>query len=631
MCGIVGISNYRSKQPVPEALIHQMCDTIVHRGPNAAGYYQSGYIGMGMRRLAIIDVKGGQQPIANEDKTVWIVFNGEIYNHNELRKELKAKGHLFQTSSDTETILHLYEEEDVDCLQFLRGMFAFCIWDSNKAQLFIARDRLGIKPLFWSDSGGRFLFASEMKALLVTQYINNAIDWNGLDAYFAYGYLPAPLTIYSAIHKLPSAHYMLVKGNQIEIKRYWDLSFKKSTITHSDDFLHGFEELFANAVKMRLMSEVPLGAFLSGGIDSGLVVAMMSNFSSNPVNSFTVGFGGSSGNFLDERPYAREISTQYLCSHSEKVVIPRITDAMNAIVRAFDEPFADDGAIPMYHICEEAKKKVTVVLTGLGGDENFAGYERYMGMWLSQFSKILPGRFWSRLISPLLSLLNESKGGHNRINHIKRFASAAALPAGQRYQNYMQIMTSIQRRKIYTQDVSDKVDFEYVDNLGRAYFERLDGGSLLDRSFYQDFNMYMPEDILALSDRIGMHFSIEIRVPFVDHKLVEYCAQIPSSLKIKSGEKKYLLKKIAKNYLPMSAIKHRKQGFCSPMAAWLNSDLRPMVESALHPTKIKHDRFFSPEAVHTICNEHYSKRSLNDKVMYALLMFQNWLKQYKGK
>lgn len=624
MCGIAGYLNLDRQRPASRELVTAMCDTIVHRGPDDQGLFVDGSVGLGMRRLAIIDVASGHQPIANEDGTIHIVFNGEIYNHAELRAGLVQAGHRFSTSTDTETILHLYEDHGDACVDHLRGMFAFAIWDGPRQRLLVTRDRLGIKPLFYALDGDRLAFGSEMKAILALPGVDREVDWNAFDAFFAYNYIPAPLTIHRGIRKLEPGHRIVVEGGRVRIEQYWDLAFGDKLTADAGSIAESFLDLLGGATAMRLMSEVPLGSFLSGGVDSGVVVALMSRAASTPVNTFTIGFGGDTGSFLDERPYARQIAERYGTSHREIEVVPRIEAAMDAAVQAFDEPFADDGLIPTYHICDEAKRYVTVVLTGLGGDEDFAGYERYLGLQLQKRYQAFPGFVRNGLVSPLVSRLREPKGGGSRVNHLKRFVAAGALPPSHVYQSYIRSMPPAERRRLYSPDVAANIDFDFVEHLGRAHFERLAEGDWLDRALYQDLKMYLPDDILALSDRVGMHHSLELRVPFIDHKVVEFCARIPSGLKIRGTDKKYLLKQAAARFLPDSVISHRKQGFCAPLSSWLHGDLRPLVDELLDPTRLAREGYFAPESVGALVSDHHARRNLNDKAIFALLMFGKW-------
>ncbi len=629
MCGICGIRYFNSREKPPVGLVQAMTDSIYHRGPDGEGAYIGEGIALSMRRLSIIDVAGGQQPISNEDGSVQIVFNGEIYNHLELRKMLERVGHRFRTTTDTEVIVHLYEEYGVKCLDHLQGMFAFALWDERKQQLFVARDRLGIKPLFYYMDRDCFIFASEMKSILLHPSVQRDLDWNGVDAYFCYNFIPAPLTIYSKVRKLLPGHYMIVDPHGAKEVEYWDLSFKASPIKKIEEIEEGFTSLMKDAVKSHLMSEVPLGAFLSGGIDSGLIVALMAETMSEPIKTFTLGFGGKVGAYLDERGYAREVSRRYRTDHEEYSVLPDGEEILGRIVRSFDEPFADDSVIPTYYICGLARKKVTVALTGLGGDENFAGYERHLGLGVSEKMATIPKFVLQKILTPMILSLREEKGGHYRVNHLKRFIQAAGLPPAMRYQSYISAMPKEERRRLYSSEVSKKIDFDYVDSLGWLYFSRCDSDDVVNRALYQDMKMYLPDDILALSDRLSMYHSLELRVPFVDHRIIEFCAGIPSRLKIKGLRKKWLLTKIAKKYLPSRVIDHRKQGFASPMAAWLNNDLKRFTEKMLDDRTIADQHVFDPRRIEIILSEHQTRRRLNDKSIFSLLMFQVWLNNFQ--
>jgi asparagine synthase (glutamine-hydrolysing) len=620
MCGIAGVFNLDSQEHVDPSLIRVMTNVIVRRGPDDDGHFVHRNIGLGMRRLSIIDVEGGRQPIANEDETLWIVFNGEIFNHEPLQAQLKARGHRFRTRSDTETILHLYEEQGPACLQHLRGMFAIAIWDTRKRSLFIARDRLGIKPLHYAFNGRHLVFGSEIKSVLQHPCVSRNMDWTAVDAYFTYGYIPAPWTVYTDIRKLLPGHYLIADERGIRDEEYWDLRMEPKHVASHADLKAEFTDRFRESVEMRMLSEVPLGGYLSGGVDSSLIVAMMARASSQPINTFTIGFGGETGNFLDERVYAREVSERYRTNHREFEVKPDVEEAIDIAVDAFDEPFADDSLVPTHHICALASKHVTVALTGLGGDEAFAGYERYLGFSLSSAAARMPWKWLVAAGTPIVNSLREESNGHYRINHMKRFVAAANLPPSERWQRYNALFPASARRALYRPEIAKLIDFEEVDRAGRRYY----ASDPLDRALYQDIKMYLADDILALTDRIGMWHSLELRVPFLDHTLLEFCARIPTNLKIRFGEKKHLLRRAAAPFIPASVLNHRKQGFASPMAMWMRGGLKDFVGRNLSPSCLNDVGVLNPSAVTALMDAHEGRLALNDRQVFAVLMFQRW-------
>ena len=626
MCGICGIFNYGSHEPVGTGLLQAMNDTLRHRGPNDEGRYTDVDLGLAMRRLSIIDIGGGKQPIHNEDRTIWIVCNGEIFNYPELKRNLASKGHTFYTQSDTETIVHLYEEHGDDCVNYLRGMFAFALWDGPSRSLLLARDRVGIKPLFYCDTGkGELLFSSEPKALLASPKVSRDMDLQGLDAYFAYGYIPAPLSIYRSIRKLPAGHVMKIRRSDSSIRKYWDLYFRPERGKPESYFAGKFEEIFSEAVKMRLISEVPLGAFLSGGIDSGLVVAYMAEAMNDRLHTFSVGFSGNVGGYLDERPYARMVAERYRCEHRELLLEPRVETILDDIVESFDEPFADDSVIPSYYICETSSRDLTVALTGLGGDELFAGYERHLGFRISLLYDYLPSALSKGILAPIIEVLPELKNGHYTVNHLKRFVRASHLPLPERYARYMTMLNPDERARLYQPDIAEAIDYRATEELMTAYF-RADDNALdpLDKMFYQDIKTYLPEDILTLTDRIGMRHSMELRVPFTDHVLIEMCATIPAEMKMKRMQKKALLKSIAAAKLPRPVLAHRKQGFASPMAQWLKTDLKSCSDDLLLSETKNNSDILRKSEIREMIADHMRGRELNDKRIFALIMFQKW-------
>jgi asparagine synthase (glutamine-hydrolysing) len=626
VCGIAGIYELDRQASVPQELLQSMCDAIVRRGPDDEGYHVDRNLGLGMRRLSIIDIAGGRQPISNEDGTLTIVFNGEIFNYQPLHEDLVRRGHRFKTHSDTETILHLFEEEGAACLRHLRGMFAFAIWDERNRSLFVARDRLGIKPLHYAFDGARFVFGSEIKSILRVPAVRRTIDWTALDAFFTYGFIPAPRTIYREVRKLRPGYYLQITEHGISETQYWDVSFASKLKGSAEALTDEFLTRFRDSVRMRLLSEVPLGAFLSGGVDSSLVVAIMAEMSRTPVKTFTIGFGGSVGGFLDERPFARDVSERFKTEHHVFEVQPTVEEALDAALDAFDEPFADDSVIPTHHICRLARQHVTVALTGLGGDENFAGYERHLGFGLSALGERAPFRQMLRVGAPMITRLREQRDGNYRINHLKRFIEASHLPPGERWQRYQAIVPREQREQLYQPDVAREIDFDAVDRMGLEYFERCDSSDPLDRALYQDLKFYLPDDILALTDRVGMWHSLELRVPFVDHTLVEFCARLPSSFKLRvsRGEKKVLLRRACKPLLPPSVLDHRKQGFASPMAMWLRGSMNSMVEEDLSAAAITRSGILNPSVLAARLSDHRSRRSLNNKHLFSVLMFERW-------
>lgn len=593
MCGIAGLAASRDDLVPLNTALNEMLDAIFHRGPDDGGMHIAGGIGIGMRRLSIIDVAGGHQPIFNEDNSIGIVFNGEIYNHEALRTDLKNRGHTFSTRTDTEVIVHLYEEYGEDCVLHLRGMFGFAIHDMKKRKLFIARDRIGIKPLFYHFNGQVLVFGSEIKSILKTRLYDRKMDYKGMDYFFTLGYIPCPYTIYDGIRKLEPAHVLIFQEGKLTKRQYWDLTYNVDHGRSEDEYAEEFLARLKHAVKLHLMSEVPLGVFLSGGIDSSLLVALMSEMTPDRIKTFTMGFGGNIGGYTDERALARQIADRYQTDHMELVCEPNVTELLDTLSGIFDEPFADDSIIPTYHICKMASNEVTVALTGLGGDELFGGYERYLGLKFSRmFNQVIPYAVRKNLVVPFVSGLKEQKSGDYRINHLKRFAKSSLLPENRRYYGYMSVLDQEARDGFYTRTIRDRLAAESETNELTDSYNRYPDNDYLQKATYCDFQAYLPEDILAMSDRISMHHSMELRVPFVDHEVVEYSAGIPSGLKIRGTRKKYLLRKIAARYLPDNIIRHKKQGFASPMTAWLKHDLKDVVKERLAKEEIEKHGFF---------------------------------------
>jgi asparagine synthase (glutamine-hydrolysing) len=627
MCGIVGLTSLNK----PGFPLEKAMQALQHRGPDDSGSYADDTVSLGQTRLSIIDLAGGGQPMSNEDGSKCIIFNGEIYNFQALRRELEQHGHRFQTRSDTETILHGYEQWGTDCLQRLQGMFAFAVWDKNQKRLFLARDRLGIKPLFFAEHQGSLYFASEMKAILADPRFPREMNESALAAYFSLSYIPAPQTVFKQISKLLPGHYLIWQDGRTHIHQYWDLRFAPDYSLSEDDCLQTIAELLEDAVKQRLMSEVPLGCFLSGGIDSGAVVALMSGLLDDPVTTFCMGFGGQAGGYLDERGYARMVADRYRTDHHEFEVRPEFEGLMDTIVQAFDEPFADDSTIPSYFVCQLAREKATVALSGLGGDEAFAGYERYLGLRLRGVYQRWVPKGLKTVLNRLAESLPERADGHYTINHLKRFTRSAAATPDTAYAGFLSILRPDLQRRLFSDNssISDRVSAcnDHLSSLFNSS-QITNGADVLNRGLYTDFKTYLPEDILAVTDRMSMQHSLEVRVPFLDHRLVEFCATIPPGMKLKGLKKKALLKQWAKAHLPKEVIRHRKQGFVGPMTQWLKTDLKPMTETVLAPANLKQHGLFKEATVRRILDQHASGRENHDTLIWALVMFQRWFELY---
>jgi asparagine synthase (glutamine-hydrolysing) len=622
MCGICG---FVSSAGWPPEMLKAMNEVLRRRGPDGEGYLHTGSVGLAVRRLAIIDVDGGSQPIYNEDRSVALVFNGEIYNYKQLRERLRAGGHQFRTNSDTEVIVHLYEERGADLVRELDGMFAFALWDSHRESLLLARDRLGIKPLLFAQLAGGVLFGSEVKSLLATGLVPVDLDWQALDQFLAYTFVPAPHTIYRAIRKvLPGTTVTVGPNGEVSQRCYWQVPDAEVIPRTKGEWVGRVESALQRAVLSHLVSDVPVGAFLSGGIDSGLMVAMMAAASERPVETFTVGFAESGSSFIDERVYARMIARRYRLNHHEINVEPHVTEIIEDIVAAFDEPFADDSVIPSYYVSKEAARVVKVALTGLGGDELFGGYRRYFGLRVGDSYCRMPRWLRERLVDPLVQRLPEPKSSSDLIDHLKRFSRASSLPPSARYQDSMITLPTVERLRLYVKEVAGLIDPALTAATLTATFDGFRHGTSVDRALKTDLRRYLPDDILTLTDRLSMWHSLELRVPYLDHRLVEEVMTIPSNLKIRGLEQKHVLKEVARRWLPEPVIRHRKQGFEAPMGRWLRGPLREVMQDTLTPHALASAGIFAPGEVERLKKEHLCGTRKHSKLLFSLLMLQLW-------
>lgn len=622
MCGIAGIVGNQFDS-IAATDIRRMCTAIIHRGPDDEGIYARGRVGLGMRRLSIIDLAGGHQPIHNEDRTVWVVFNGEIYNFAELRADLEKRGHRFYTNTDTEVIVHLYEDIGSDCVLKLRGMFAFALYDERRQSLLLARDRLGKKPLHYARAAGRLLFGSEIKALLAVAPELAEIDAGGLTQFFYFGYIPDPYTAFEPIKKLPPGFLLEYVDGQIAVRQYWDLPAygTRRPAVSEEECLEELEYRLAEAVRIRLISDVPLGALLSGGVDSSVVVALMARASSTPVKTFSLGFPHEDFN---EAEHARKVAEIFGTEHHQLIVEPDIEGTLNWLTGMMEEPFGDSSMIPTYHVCRMARQYVTVALSGDGGDELFAGYDRYaINLWRQHFNGI-PG--W------MGRLFRERVYRHLPPTfHGRRLAWNISLPPGERYLDDICYLPALDRERGLFSDGFLSWAGESVAPLHQfqTYLSTAAANDHLSRLLYLDSKTYLTADILAKVDRMSMATSLEVRVPLLDHQFVEWVTSLPIEWKFRSGTRKYILKKLAERLgIPVSSLHRRKQGFAIPLVHWMRNELKKdLIGILLEPRSLQRG-YFNPPAIRALIDEHVTGRRNRTGALWMLLVFELWHRNF---
>lgn len=625
MCGIAGIVSAEAGDRIDAATIHRMCTAIVHRGPDDEGLFVKDGTGLGMRRLSIIDLAGGHQPVFNEDRTVWVVFNGEIYNFPELRAELLQRGHHFSTHTDTEVIVHLYEELGGHCVDKLRGMFAFALYDERRQKLLMARDRLGKKPLHYALQGQRLLFGSEIKSILTVAPELASVNHEALLQYMYFGYIPDPLTAFTTIQKLPPGHLLEFENGKIVIRQYWDLP---QYATHSpkseEECLEEMEHRLAEAVRIRLISDVPLGALLSGGTDSSTVVALMARASSKPVKTFAIRFRDQDFN---EAPYAKMVAEKFGTDHHELTVEPDILHTVEMLTNSLEEPFGDSSMLPTYYVSQMAREHVTVALSGDGGDEMFAGYDRYGIHLRRQVFGYLPNwarRFYRERLYPLLP--GDMRG--------KKYSYHVTLPWRERYVDSIALVPAFERDmpllseefRAVARTSGDPAEVMY------RYFDQAPAKDPISQILYLDTKTYMAGDILTKVDRMSMATSLEVRVPILDHEFVEWAAGLPVEWKIRGGKQKYILRKLAERVgVPREALYRPKQGFALPLVHWLKHELREMVMTVLLDSRTLQRGYFEPRAVRQVLDEHFRGRRIHSGLIWRLLIFELWHRNYLEK
>ncbi len=628
MCGISGIFHLNG-QPVEKNDIETMNQTMIHRGPDGQGIFTQAEIGLGHRRLSIIDLEAGKQPMSNADGSIQVVFNGEIYNYLELKKELEAKGYQFRTRSDTESIIYAYEAYGDSFVEKLRGMFAIGLWDSRNKKLILTRDRVGKKPLYYYLDQHRIVFASELKAVIALPGIPKELDIQALDAYLSFGYVPSPLSIFKHIRKLPPASVAVCTTKSFNVREYWNLDMTQPDLSLNDDSIEELEAIFDESVRLRLMSDVPLGAFLSGGVDSSAVVASMSRLMGNArVKTASIGFSEKKFNELE---YAEIVAKHCNADHSEFVVQPDALSILDKLVWHLDEPFADSSAIPTYYVSQMARKKVTVALSGDGGDETFAGYVgRYsMNRFEDSIRRKIPPIIRQKVLAPLAAIYPR-RDDLPRPLRLKRFLANLSLPIEQAYFRDMSFYFLPEMKKeLYTPDTAKAIgNFNAFDVLGK-HFAANQNPDPVTRVQYVDIKTYMTEDILVKVDRMSMANSLEVRAPILDHKLMEFAGRLSSDFKLRGKTSKYIFKKMNERRLPADILYRKKQGFSIPMTTWMRHDLREFAREKLFAGSAL-SQHFNMKYVKQLWDENISGHKDHSTSLWGLMMFEMWHKTFSA-
>ena len=614
MCGIAGIASLNGR-PVGLDELRWMCAAMVHRGPDDDGFHLADGIGLGMRRLSIIDLHTGRQPIRNEDGSIWVVFNGELYNCAQQRRELERLGHSFYTSTDTEIIVHLYEEYGMRCMEKMRGMFVFALWDERRKKLLIARDRLGIKPLYYAEVGGRLIFASELKAVLQVPEIERTLNFNAVNHLFSFLSTPHTESIIEGVHKLEPGHFLTASAEEgISVEPYWNVKFEPDYGKSEEYFVERLRELLQESVRLRMIADVPLGAFLSGGIDSSAIVATMAGISSTPVKTFSIGFP--EGDF-NELSHAKRVAEKFGTEHHELMLEPDVLDIVEDLAWHLDEPFGDSSAIPTYMVSKLASQHVTVVLSGDGGDELFAGYDRYLVEERERKYRFLPA-FIRQGLASVASRMPYGMKGKNFLRHM-------ALSGPDRYLDAGTLFRRDEKQKLFQNEAFELMGSDPAQ--AKAKFLAEANGNWLSALQYFDLKNYLPLDILTKVDRMSMAHSIEARVPLVDHKLVEFAATIPPELKLKNGVTKYIFKRAMRGILPDEIIDRRKQGFAVPLGRWFRGKLGSFVRDLVLSDTSRRRGIVNPAYVENLLHWHEKGRNL-DLQLWTLISFELWCRTF---
>jgi asparagine synthase (glutamine-hydrolysing) len=632
MCGIAGWANLDSKKPSPntgEAVLHSMCERMKHRGPDSEGLWFDESVALGMRRLSIIDLHTGEQPVYSEDKQIVVVMNGELYNFREVRRDLEKRGHKFETQTDTEILPHLYEEYGDAMVDHINGMFAFALWDKRKGKLLLARDRFGEKPLYYGVFDGQLIFASEPKVLLENPHVKAEINTDALRQYLSFDYVPAPHSIYKGISKLPAAHLLILEKGEIKKRRYWNLSFHKNGNTPTvKEAAERLKELLADSVRMRLVSDVPLGILLSGGVDSSTVAAFATQFSTEKVKTFSIGFEEDS---FDESKFARQVAAHLGTEHYEdKLSVDKAADLISEIGTWLDEPMSDGSLLPTFLLSRFVRKYVTVALGGDGGDEIFAGYPMYFGHKMARVYDRIPRVLRSGLIEPFVNNLPVSTKNLSFDYKAKRFVAAAKYDTVTRHHSWFGSFSSDGQNDLLSEDVLSNTSADIYAG-AKNLLKICDATDKIEQMQFLDMNFYMAEDILTKVDRASMAVSLEVRAPFLDPRVAEYAASLPLEYKLKGSKGKYILKKAVEDLLPRNILERPKKGFGIPIAEWLKGRLNPLLHDLLASDRLKNQGLFNANFVQKLIKEHETGAASHHKQLWTLLVFQLWYNNFLEK
>ena len=623
MCGIAGVVNFNNSPAISHSLLENMVNTLYHRGPDEAGMAIHGSAALGMRRLSIIDLSGGSQPIYNEDKTIWTVFNGEIYNFPDLKKDLQSKGHLFKTNSDTEVIVHGYEEYGLDFPKHLNGMFAIALHDTRKNKFILVRDHVGIKPVFYSFTNKRIVFGSEIKAILESKLVEKELNMNALGEFLSWEYIPGESTLLKSINKLEAGKLIEIDlaKPQCNPKEYWDIPYyngNESSLSESE-WIEKIDWQISKSTKMQMISDVPLGAFLSGGVDSSLIAASMGN-----AQTFSIGFDDPTYNELN---WARKVADHLGVDHKDEIIKPDVLDMFDHLMQYMDDPIGDFSIFPTYLVSKLARKHVTVSLSGDGGDELFGGYETYLANHKANQFQRIPSFIRKGMIEPTINSINPTAKKKGLVNKAKRFVEGLQYEDGLSHARWRLFAGDVLKQTMFTPDSFNSIDVSSSHHILKLFDKAGDRGSL-NRSLYVDMKSYLVDNILTKVDRMSMAVSLEARVPFLDPDVVDLAFQIPESLKTNANTTKIILKKVAAKHVPQECIYRPKEGFSIPIKNWLNNEFKPLMDNLLSEEKIKSDGIFEPEMIRRLKYEHRSGKENHSHILWGLIVFHDWKKRW---